>query len=134
MTLSQKPLLLISVVVFSALLLWWINRSPASLETLIENAASGKLERPVAIDVDFRGRFENWRFICGTVTDPDGTPLVVAPTGLPAPYENNDFCALLDTKDGGALVEFDFGSTDMPAMDWLERYDLDPAILTHASE
>lgn len=110
--------------------LWWVMKPDPSVETLIQEAASRQLDRPVGLKIDFKNEVEDWIFICGSVTEADGAALKIETNNVEAAYESDAFCALANSQELTQLSEFDFGSTDMPAMDWLERYDLNPDILT----
>lgn len=90
----------------------------------IESAARAQVGRPVSVREEFRKEEAGWVFVCGTVTEADGTDLV-----LSAELESADFCALRQSDAPDTLTEFDFGSTDMPAMDWLETYSLPATLL-----
>lgn len=126
MTKTQSTACLIIAVTVIGAGYFWIVRDTSNVKTLVTEAASRQLDRPVAVKIDLQNEIDNWVFICGSVTEVDGKALVPDTTGTR--YESDDFCALADTKDADQLAEFDFGSTDMPAMDWLDRYDLDPVI------
>lgn len=111
------------------------NDAP-DLEEMIAAAASDKMARPVAIETQFRNQIGDWTLLCGVATEPDGSELKIAAltggTSGEAQYESGNFCALANTDNASQLTEFDFGSTDMPAMDWLTQHDLPPEILTES--
>lgn len=91
----------------------------------VAQAASDRVGRAVNVEEEFRKEEAGWIFTCGTVTEADGTDLA-----LTEAYESADYCALQKADTPDALTEFDFGSTDMPAMDWLETYSLPPNLLS----
>ena len=103
---------------------------PQSAQGAVLAAVESELSQPVGIAPDFVQTAAPWQLLCGTVTAPDGgtfTPTTVLAETLLA--ESRDFCALLDISNGAQVLELDIGSTDMPAIDWLEAYDLPPELL-----
>lgn len=130
MNATRNIWLLVFGLVFLTAGIFWKNLPAASVESLVEDAASRQLNRPVAVKVDLKNEIDGWVFVCGVVTEPDGSDLKIESEGSEAAYESDNFCALAKVQGKQELSEFDFGSTDMPAMDWLERYDLSTDILT----
>lgn len=130
MATSRKFLILLIGVGVLGAAVWWMRPDPVTVEALISEAASRQIDRPVAVKIEMQNQSDDWAFVCGTVTEADGTVLKIGTDASEAAYESDAFCALAKISDMTELSEFDFGSTDMPAMDWLEKYNLDPAILS----
>ncbi|WP_299736715.1 hypothetical protein [uncultured Roseobacter sp.] len=130
MATSRKFLILLIGVALLGAAVWWMRPDPVTVEALISEAASRQIDRPVAVKIEMQNQSDDWAFVCGTVTEADGTVLKIGTGASEAAYESDAFCALAKISDMTELSEFDFGSTDMPAMDWLEKYNLDPAILS----
>ncbi len=114
------------------------TNSKDSMDALVIRHLSDRLKRPAAFASTIRTEAGEWRFICGTATETDGSDLKVADTPLGARITDGSatttFCALFNVQMPNHLTEFDFGFTDMPAFDWLDRHDLPMDILSEPSE
>ncbi len=94
------------------------------LSQRVVDAIETSLQQTVSITVDFEQNAGVWGLLCGTVVSPDGSAI----TTPEDTWESADYCALLDLTAAPKVVELDMGSTDMPAMDWMEAYDLPDAL------
>ena len=112
--------------------------SEEPMDALVIERLSARLNKQVTFISTIRTEAGDWRFLCGAATEADGSDLVVAGTpleqGILDGSANNTFCALANVQTPDHLTEFDFGFTDMPAFDWLERHDLPMDILSEPSE
>jgi hypothetical protein len=105
-------------------------KQPQDALAVVQSSIETQLAQPVGLAVEFDQTAGPWQLICGTVTAPGGGELVADTDTTDALLaESRDVCALLDISDIPRVVELDIGSTDMPAMDWLEQYDLPPELL-----
>lgn len=114
------------VLIVIAVVWMRIPQSPAvaELQQSVVEAIEDSLQQEVDVTFDFQQNVDAWSFVCGTVAKLDGTAIVTGDNTLESP----DFCALLDTSRAPSVLELDIGSTDMPAVDWMERYDLPKAL------
>jgi hypothetical protein len=104
---------------------------PVEVEAAVLAQLSAALGRRAGADFSHNAGRGPWRLVCGVPLEPDGTPFDLARSKLADSEYGAHFCALARLGDAGVeIVEFDIGSNDMPAVDWIERYDLPPGILT----
>jgi hypothetical protein len=104
---------------------------PLEVETAVLARLSAALGRRAGADFSRDAARGPWRLVCGVPLEPDGTPFDLARSRLADSEYGAHFCALARVGEAGAeIVEFDIGSNDMPAVDWIERHDLPPDILT----
>ena len=110
--------------VIAVFLVWQRGSAPPTLSDMAAESASYLIDRRVAATIDFQREHDGWQFACGTITEADGAPLDI--TDL----ESDTFCALVDPESPELLTAFDFGSTDMPAIDWMEVHGFPPELLS----
>ncbi|MFK7765209.1 MAG: hypothetical protein AB8B62_18235 [Roseobacter sp.] len=118
-------LALLALMVIAGL---WMRTSQSSavpnLQQTVAQAIEDTLQQEVVVTFDFEQNVDAWGFVCGTVAKPDGTAIATGGSAL----ESSDFCALLDFSGTPNVRELDIGSTDMPAVDWMETHDLPKAL------
>jgi hypothetical protein len=102
-----------------------------SVEDAVTRQVARVVGRPVAAAFTVRGDSGTWHFLCGRPEETDGRPFDIDRSALASNEFGADFCALVTTRSGAPeIVEFDIGSNDMPAMDWVEKYHLPVGILS----
>jgi hypothetical protein len=103
---------------------------PLSAEAAVKLRVAEAVGRPVDAVFSVEGRSGDWRFLCGRPVEPDGRPFDIERSRLASTEFGAYFCALVTLRSGDAeVVEFDIGSTDMPAVDWVRKYHLPMKIL-----
>ncbi|MGI9288943.1 MAG: hypothetical protein ACR2P1_26435 [Pseudomonadales bacterium] len=103
------------------------------LEALRQGVES-ELEQPVVIDVDELRKNERWAFVTAVSLTADRKPIDYSQTKFAADVADGVFddwlCALLENEgEGWRLVALEIGATDVPFMDWPERYGVPKAIV-----
>jgi hypothetical protein len=103
---------------------------PPGADAILRARVSEAVGRPVEIEVGRRKSVGGWTLVCGDPVEPSGAPFDVGRSRLGSEYGAH-FCGLLrSTADGEALVEFDIGSNDMPAVGWMEEHGLPAGLLS----
>ena len=104
---------------------------PEGAEAAVTRRVAQEVGRPVDAAFTVVNRSGPWTFLCGRPVERDGSPFDVERSALAPSEFGADFCALVQTAGGDArVVEFDIGSTDMPAMDSIERHHLPAGLLS----
>ena len=104
---------------------------PTALLELVRQRVSQAAGRPVDVRIETRATRGDWTLMCGVPLEVSGRPFAIERSRLAASEYGASFCALLrEAGPAYEIVEFDIGSNDMPAVDWVEKYDLSPALLT----
>ena len=95
---------------------------PAALLELVRQRVSHAAGRPVDVRIETRATSGDWTLMCGGPLEVSGRPFVIERSRLAASEFGASFCALLrQTGPAYEIVEFDIGSNDMPAVDWVEK-------------
>jgi len=103
------------------------------LETLRMGVES-ELEQPVIIDVDELRADEHWAFVTAVPLQPDGNRIDYSRTKFAPDLEDSTIddwlCALLK-NDGEEwrIVALEIGATDVPFVDWPERFGVPETIV-----
>jgi len=92
------------------------------------------LGRPANYEITHRKSQGVWTFLCGRPLEIDGSPFDYKTSKLSDIYAeglgDDSFCALLKSEnDQQKIMEFDIGSNDMPALEWIETYGIPAEIL-----
>lgn len=95
--------------------------------TTLRRAVEAELGQPVRIEIDDRRGNQRWGFVTAVARSPDGGAIDYASTKYAPDIEDGVFddwlCALLE-RDGEEwrVVALEIGATDVPFVDWPERY------------
>ena len=115
--------------------------APASLELEIESRLSAQLGQLVTFRVDFEKTVDAWRFLTGHPISPSGQRIDIANTPFSDDYAegyfDDQFIALVrrdSDSDTGQLIEFDYGATDAPFIDWAETHDIPLCLFSTQSD
>lgn len=112
--------------------MWKVLSPPEAIDAraATKMAAQEILGQAVSLSVEYEQRADTWVLMCGKVLAPDGTTFEAQSESTVLQLQDSaDYCALIDSSEGMTVRELDIGSTDMPAMDWMEQYALPPELL-----
>jgi hypothetical protein len=122
-----------------AMTAYWVLSGTSYLltvEEIVSEAAKSNLAADVVLSSEFFQEQGPWTLVCGEVFDLEGHPISDprAQVGL-TPFESSNYCALLENRAGKLeLTELDIGSTDMPAMDWMQEHQFPMDLLSEQLE
>lgn len=94
---------------------------------VLRAAVARELGQPVALEVDKRREDERWVFVTAAARTADGKPIDYMRTRFADAVKEGVFddwlCALLE-RDGARwkVVALEIGATDVPYVDWPERF------------
>jgi hypothetical protein len=106
----------------------------ASMLEVLRLGVESELEQPVSIAVDVLRTGERWGFVTAVARSPEGRPIDYSRTRFAEDVADGVFddwfCALLRI-DGAqwSLVALEIGATDVPFVDWPERYGVPTALV-----
>jgi len=101
-----------------------------SLSYKLEDA----LGRPAKYEITHKKSQGPWTFLCGKPLEMNEQPFDYKNSKLNELYSDglgdDSFCALMKGEnDQLEVIEFDIGSNDMPALEWIETHDIPAEIL-----
>lgn len=100
----------------------------------LRNAVTSELNQAVVVEVDEQRSNGRWVFVTGRALTPDRKPIDYSSTKFAGDVEDGVFddwfCALLkDDGSGWAVVALEIGATDVPYVDWPDRYGVPAGIV-----
>ena len=101
---------------------------------VVQKAVESELQQPVFVEVDKLHKDDQWAFVTAVSLTADRQPIDYSKTRYAADVADGVFddwlCALLENRDGyWELVALEIGATDVPFVDWPDRYGVPKAIL-----
>lgn len=110
------------------------NEQLPNIEQSLSRKLKDALGRPARYEVIHRKSQGPWTFICGRPLEMNEKPFDYKNSKLSETYSqglgDDSFCALMKGEKGQLeVIEFDIGSNDMPALEWIEAYEIPAEIL-----
>jgi hypothetical protein len=107
----------------------------AEVQAVLDAEVRRLLDEPSKMNVEVMRRDGDWAFVSGPAVMPDGTEIDLANTALSRPardgmMEGTNVVALLKRTNGVWTVAVSaIGSTDVPQVEWPQRYRVSPALV-----
>ncbi|MEM6985061.1 MAG: hypothetical protein AAF499_00860 [Pseudomonadota bacterium] len=115
--------------------------APVSVKLEIESRLSAQLEQAVTFRVDFEKTVDAFQFLTGHPISPSGQRIDIANTPFSDDYAegyfDDQFIALVrrdSGSDSDQLIEFDYGATDAPFIDWAETHGVPMCLFSTQSD
>lgn len=106
-------------------------------QQVLQTSVESELAQPVSLEIDVLRGNDRWTFVTGIARTPEGEPIDYSQTKFAARLADGAFddwfCALLESDGAGwSLVALEIGATDVPFIDWPERYGVPVGIVVPA--